>query len=100
MDDFDINEALRVYFDSDETGAVRPYGMHERVRDRYGADSSKVEAAVDQALTGLLDVPQSMRFGPLQAIAEFATRRARLQRPELKDDVCRAIGNYVSYGFR
>ena len=100
MNGLDINEALRTYLGADATGAVTPYGMAERVRERYGSRAAEAQAAVNAALEGLLVVPDSMRSESLPSIAAFASKQARLRRPELADDVCRAIGNYASYGYR
>jgi hypothetical protein len=74
--------------------------MTERVQERYGTAANEVQAAIDVALQGLLEVPDSMRFESLPAVAAFATEQARLRRPEFEEEVCRAIGNYVSYGYR
>ncbi len=100
MNGKDINEALRTYLGADSKGGVTPYGMAERVRERYGTAATEVQAAIDVALEGLLEVPDSMHVESLQAIGAFATEQARLRRPEFEDDVCRAIGDYVSYRFR
>jgi hypothetical protein len=100
MTGVDINEALRTYLGSDAKGGVTPYGMKERVRERYGASAAEVQAAIDLALDGLLEVPASMRFESLPAIAAFAAEQARRRNPELDAEVCRAIGSYVSYGYR
>src|SRR5262245_48583002 len=98
--EFGINEALRVYFDSDANGAVRPYGMSERLRERYGSHAATIEAAVSQLLESVIDVPEHVRLESLETIAAFITEQTHRRRPDLSDDVCRAIGNYVSYGYR
>jgi hypothetical protein len=100
MKTVDINEALRTYLGSDANGGVTPYGMAERVKARYGDLAETVQASINDALDGLLDVPEPQRFEPLETISTFVTKNARTRRPNLDFDVCKAIGNYASYGYR
>jgi hypothetical protein len=94
----DLNEALRCYFGATPTGAITPYGMKERVRDRYGLGAAEVQRAIDDALEGLLELTDDVWMAPsFVASGEVAERRARARRPDFDDVVCRAIGNYVSF---
>jgi hypothetical protein len=95
-----INEGLRTYLGSDPNGGVTPYGMAERLRDKYGDLAVTVQSMIDEALGGLLEVPDSLRFESLEALSAFVSQRARTLRPNFDPDVCKAIGNYVSYGHR
>jgi hypothetical protein len=74
--------------------------MTERLRERYGAQASVIEQAILEVVRELADVPASVRFGSLDEIGDSVLERARAQHPELADDVCRALGNYVAYGYR
>jgi hypothetical protein len=97
----DINEAVRTYLGSGSTGGVLPYGMEERVRAKYGADAAKVMNEVELVMgmvDGMLDDRE--RCESLQTIGTLVAERVHARRPDLHENVCRAIGNYVSYNYR
>lgn len=95
-----INRALRIYLGADMQSGVRPYGMEERVQTEYGVNATEVLEEVRCAIDGLLEPHEAAQLASLEEIALLAGRRARSRRPELADDVCRAIGNYVSYSYK
>ena len=98
----EINEAIRTYLGSDAKGGVLPYGMEQRVRAKYGADAPEVLEAVRVVvdMDGLLEDREGFELPSLGAIADVVSERLRVRRPDLSDDVCRAVGNYVCYSFR
>jgi hypothetical protein len=74
--------------------------MDERVHAEYGAKAGDVVREIRGVLDSI-NIPQDVsQRANLQEISALAERLARLQRPSLDDDVCRAIGNYVSYSYR
>jgi hypothetical protein len=100
MATLDINEGLRIYLGSDESGGVRPYGMEARIHERYGVEAAAVEREIRAVLASVGDVPEAQRFDGPAAIALLIADRARVMRFRLADDVCKAIGNYVAYSYR
>jgi hypothetical protein len=98
----DINEAIRTYLGSDAKGGVLPYGMEQRVRSKYGEDTVKTLADVRLVIDtyGWLTPHEGFQLASLEEIADVVEQRVRTRRPDLQDDVCRAIGNYVSYQYR
>jgi hypothetical protein len=94
---FDINEAFRIYLGSNWSGGVTPYGMEARVHAKYGPLSSSVLEELNKVMDGLCEDSELLAVSD---IAKFVTNRARLRRPDLKRDVCKAIGNLVSYSYR
>jgi len=96
----DLNDALRIYFAATPTGGVIPYGARERLVAHYGAKAAAVQLAIDAALHGLFDETEVRELDSLTTIAAFVENRARARRPDLHDDVCRAIGNYASYSYK
>ncbi len=96
----DLNEALRVYLGSDSNGGITPYGMAERLAARYRDKAEAIQSSIDQDLDGLLDVPTSKLSEPLENVRAFVETRTRELRPDLADDVCKAIGNYAAYQWR
>ena len=102
MSTVDINDAIRTYLGSDARGGVLPYGMEERLQAKYGALASKVleEVRLVVDMDGLLEHDEGLQSPSLGAIATLVEQRVRARRPDLQDDVCRAIGNYFSYSYR
>jgi hypothetical protein len=100
MNLIDVNQALRIYLGSDQNGGVEPYGMVARVEARYGSNASTVIAELESVLDGLYQESDVINLPTLADIAIFVEKRVRLRRPDLEDDVCKAIGNYVSYSYR
>jgi hypothetical protein len=100
MDRLDLNKALRIYLGSDPKGGVRPYGMRERVEAEFGAKSAEVVREIHALLAQITIPPEVAHTGTLQEIGALAEKLARAREPGLDDDACRAIGNYVSYGYR
>jgi hypothetical protein len=100
METADINQALRIYLGAAPNGGVRPYGMDERLGAAYGSGSDDILEQVKQVIDNLWDHDADMMLPSLQAIGHAAAQRARVRYPDLDDDVCRAIGNYISYSYR
>jgi hypothetical protein len=101
VDTLEINQALRIYLDADpRSGGVRPSGMVERIRSKYGSRSPTVLEEIKRVIGGLYDEEEVVGLKSLQDIGAFAEARARSRRPDLEDDVCKAIGNYISYSYR
>lgn len=100
MGGVDINKALRIYFGSDSRGGVVPYGGDGRVESKYGPRTPAVLEAINKVLHALVVPNDVTQQASLQEIGAFAEQLARSRFPELEDDVCRAIGNYVSYSWR
>lgn len=100
MNAADFNRALRIYLGFVPGGGATPYGGAKRIRLSYGASSAETIKAIEQLIRGLFVEEEVVRLPSLAAIADFVANRASLTRPELDGDVCRAIGNYVSYSYK
>lgn len=97
----DINQALRVYLGVDpRSGGIQPCGMVERIRSKYGTASPTVLEKIKRLLNGLYDEDEVAGLASLQEIGARVEANARTRWPDLEDDVCKAIGNYVSYSCR
>ena len=97
----DLNEALRTYLGStrDDRG-VRPWATEERVREAYGEDADAALAEVHRVLDAIVVPDRIGQRATLQEIGQFAEKAARALRDNLDDDVCEAIGNYVSFSYK
>ena len=94
MDTLDINEALRIYLDADpRSGGVRPYGMVERIQSKYGSRSPTVLEEIKRVIGDLYDEEEVVGLKSLQDIGAFP-EAGRIRRPDLEDDVCKAIGKH------
>jgi hypothetical protein len=96
----DLNQALRIYLGSNASGGVKPYGGADRIRASYGSNSPEVLKEIQHFIDGLFEREELLNLPSLVAIGAFVEGRARSARPDLEGDVCRAIGNYVSYSYK
>jgi hypothetical protein len=70
------------------------------VRSTYAAKSAEVLREIEHLIDALLTEEEVVGLPSLTDIATFVEKRAGSLRPELEPDVCRAIGNYVSYSYK
>ncbi len=100
-DPSDLNEALRTYLGSTRGNrGVKPWGNEERVRETYGVDAEAALAAVRRIIDAIHIPEEIEQSATLQEIGSSAEMAAHALGADLDEDVCQAIGNYVSYSYR
>jgi hypothetical protein len=95
---FDIHEAVRIYLDPERTGGYEPTYGESRLRARYGAEFDEAKVRVRWFLDPICAFDVSTL--DLREIADRAAARAKELHPDLDPVLCRAIGSYLSYGYR